>query len=52
MQKLSRKEFEKFVEEGIRLIPRRFLEKLDNVSIVVENEPKPAQMKKFNLRHG
>lgn len=52
MQKLSRREFEKLVEKGIKAIPKRFLEKLDNVAIIVEDEPAPAQFKKLNLRHG
>lgn len=32
-------EFEKLVGEGIEAIPRRFRDKLDNVSIVVEDLP-------------
>jgi len=50
MQKLNRAEFEKIVEEGIGAIPERFLGKLDNVAIVIKNEPAPAQKKKLNIR--
>lgn len=37
------KDFEKLVEEGIEAIPRKFLEKLDNVAIVIEDEPDERQ---------
>ena len=49
MQKLNRTEFEKIVKEGIRAIPEKFLRKLENVAIIVEEEPTPAQKKKLNL---
>jgi predicted Zn-dependent protease with MMP-like domain len=44
--------FEKLVEEGVKAIPQRFLEKLDNVAIVVEDEPSPDQMRKFRIGKG
>ena len=47
---LGREEFEKIVEEGIKAIPERFLRKLDNVAIVVQDEPTPEQKRKLNLR--
>jgi len=49
MRKLNRTEFEKIVKEGIKAIPEKFLRKLENVAIVVENEPIPAQEKKLNI---
>lgn len=49
MQKLKRKEFEKIVKEGIKAIPEKFLRKLNNVAIVIEDEPTPAQKKKLNI---
>lgn len=48
MRKLKRTEFEKIVKEGIEAIPKKFLRKLDNVVIVIEDEPTPAQKKKLN----
>ena len=30
-------------------IPKKFLRKLDNVAIVIEDEPTPAQKKKLNI---
>ena len=50
MNHLSRKEFEEIVQEGIKAIPEKFLKKLENVSIVIENEPNEIQRKKLNLR--
>lgn len=50
MQKLNRTEFEKIVEEGIKAIPEKFLRKLSNVTIIIEDEPTPVQKKKLNIR--
>ena len=33
-------------------IPKRFLEKLDNVDIVIEDEPTPYQLKKLRAQRG
>ena len=50
MEKLTRLEFEKIVEQGIEAIPEKFLRKLENVAIIVEDEPTLAQKKKLNIR--
>jgi predicted Zn-dependent protease with MMP-like domain len=42
--------FEELVNEGIGAIPKRFLEKLENVDIVIEDEPTPYQSKKLGAR--
>jgi len=52
MQKLNQKEFEKIVKEGIKAIPEKFLQKLKNVAIVIEDEPTLAQKKKLNIHPG
>ncbi|MCX6765813.1 MAG: metallopeptidase family protein [Candidatus Moranbacteria bacterium] len=49
---MERKKFEQLVAEGISALPDRFIKKLDNVAIVVENEPTPSQKKKLNIRRG
>ena len=33
---MDKKEFEKLVNEGIKAIPKKFLERLDNVDIIIE----------------
>jgi len=50
VQKLNRRKFEKIVKKGIKAIPERFLQKLNNMAIVIGDEPTPAQKKKLNLR--
>jgi predicted Zn-dependent protease with MMP-like domain len=50
--KSDKDEFEEMVQAGIAAIPKRFLQKLDNVSIVIEDEPTPAQKEKLHLRRG
>lgn len=52
MKEKNRKNFERIVEEGISSIPEKFLEKLDNVGIVIEDEPSSAQLKKLGIRKG
>ncbi|MDP2934609.1 MAG: metallopeptidase family protein [bacterium] len=46
---MNREKFEELVKEGIDAIPERFLEKLDNVDIVIEDEPNEEQIKKLKL---
>ena len=48
---MNQEEFQKIVEEGISAIPKRFLEKLDNVDICIEEEP-PRGRPLFGLYQG
>lgn len=43
-------EFEKLVKEGIDAIDEKFLQKLQNVEIVIEDNPTQEQMDKLRLR--
>lgn len=47
---MTREKFEKIVAEGIDDIPERFLEKLNNVAVVIEDEPTSLQKKKLKIR--
>jgi len=47
---MTRENFEKLVEEGLDLIPEEFLTKLDNVAIVIEDEPTEIQINKVHLK--
>jgi predicted Zn-dependent protease with MMP-like domain len=47
---LRQEEFEQLVKEGIEAIDERFLQKLKNVEIVIENDPAPSQLEKLKLR--
>jgi predicted Zn-dependent protease with MMP-like domain len=49
---MDKERFEKLVWQGIEAIPKRFLEKLDNVDIVIEDRPTEKQIKKLKLRQG
>lgn len=43
-------EFEELVNQGIAIIPEKFLKKLKNVAIVIEEEPSSEQIAKLKLR--
>ncbi|PIQ74954.1 MAG: hypothetical protein CO001_02670 [Candidatus Portnoybacteria bacterium CG_4_8_14_3_um_filter_40_10] len=43
-------QFEELVDKGIAEIPQKFLKKLKNVAVVVEDEPNQEQTKKLKLR--
>jgi len=47
---LTNEEFEKLVGQGIDAIDKKFLVKLENVEIVVEDNPTPFQLEKLKLR--
>lgn len=49
---MSDEEFEQLVREGIRAIPQKFLDLLDNVAVTIESNPRPDQMTKYELTHG
>lgn len=50
--RLSKKEFEKIVEEALDGLPDKFKSKLNNVAVFVEDEPGGEQLKKMKLRRG
>jgi len=47
---MTHEEFEQLVAEGIDSIPEKFLQKLKNVEIVIEDDPTPFQLEKLNSR--
>ncbi|MFQ5492781.1 MAG: metallopeptidase family protein [Candidatus Dojkabacteria bacterium] len=47
---MERSEFEQLVDDGISQIPGKFLEELENVSIVIDDFPSPYQLQKMR-RH-
>lgn len=49
---MERDEFELIVAEGVAEIPERFRSILENVAIVVEYSPTPAQLRKTGVRAG
>ena len=49
---LTNKEFEQLVKEGIYAIDKRFLQKLKNVEIVIEDDLTPFQLEKLRMCGG
>ena len=49
---MNREKFEEAVKEGIRAIPKKFLEKINNVDVCVEEEPTPYQLGKLKEKRG
>jgi len=49
---MDRDKFEKLVWEGIEAIPKKFLKKLDNVDITIQDKPTEEQIKKLKLGPG
>ena len=49
---MTRDIFERLVAEGIQAVPQKFLDKLSNVAVVVEDEPTEEQLKHNHVRRG
>lgn len=47
---MTDEEFEKLVQKGIKAIPAKFLERLSNIDIIIEEEPTAEQLKKLRIR--
>lgn len=45
-------EFEQLVAAGIDAIPKKFLDKLENVAVVIADRPSKGQRKRLRLGHG
>ena len=46
---MSREEFEELVRQAVESLPREFLDRLDNVEIVVEEWPRASQLMSLGL---
>lgn len=49
---VSQKQFEDFVGEALDSLPKRYQDHLNNVVIMVEDDPSPEKRAKLNLRGG
>lgn len=47
---MNDEEFHQLVDEAVASIPEQFLQKLDNVAVVVEDLPTPNQLQKLRAR--
>ena len=52
MPRLSRAEFEKLVAQAVESLPPRFLERLENVEVVVEGEPTREDLEHAEIEPG
>lgn len=48
----TQEEFEQLVKEGIDAIDEKFLSRLKNVEIVIDDNPTPFQREKANVKNG
>jgi predicted Zn-dependent protease with MMP-like domain len=46
---MTRQRFEKLVEEALREIPRRFRKEMNNVAVIVEDEPPPHILEEMEI---
>ena len=49
---MNARKFDDFVDQALKEIPEEFLDKLDNVSIFVEDFPTKEQLARLNMKHG
>ncbi|MDD4409776.1 MAG: metallopeptidase family protein [Candidatus Pacebacteria bacterium] len=49
---MDNKEFEQIVKRGIAAIPEKFLTRIENVAIVIEDNPDSEQLKKLKVGRG
>ncbi|MCL5436012.1 MAG: metallopeptidase family protein [Patescibacteria group bacterium] len=50
MYKVTKEKFEALVNEGLKAIPKRFLEKLSNVAVTADVRPDPERLKARKLK--
>lgn len=49
---LSVEQFEEIVSEALEALPEQFRARLDNIAVVIEEEPTAAQLHRGGLPHG
>ncbi len=52
METVTEEEFEKLVAEGMNMIPERFREKIDNLAVIVEDEPSDEELASVGIKKG
>ena len=51
MISLSQSIFEEIVDDAVAAVPKKFLEKLDNVAIVIEDYPRFEQLRNLGIKN-
>jgi predicted Zn-dependent protease with MMP-like domain len=49
---MDRPAFEKLVQNSLRRLPRRFKQKMENITIEIENHPSPALLRDMGIESG
>jgi len=49
---MDRASFERLVAQAVADLPEEFLERLENVDVIVEDQPTAGQMRHLGLNHG
>ncbi|HEY82206.1 MAG TPA: metallopeptidase family protein [Dehalococcoidia bacterium] len=49
---MDREKFERLVAQAVASLPKEFLSKLENIDVVVQARPTPAQLNEARLGHG
>jgi len=49
---LSQEKFEKIVDDALAKVPKKFLDKLNNVAVVIQDFPNPDQLKGLGVKNG
>jgi predicted Zn-dependent protease with MMP-like domain len=49
---MTRKEFERLVEFALKSIPKRFRDNMQNIAVVVEDEPAPELLAEMEIEEG
>lgn len=52
METVGEKEFEKLVAEGMDQIPEKFRKKIDNLAVMVEDEPSDEELASVGIKKG
>ena len=52
MFKVSQSQFEDLINKALDSLPKKYIEKLDNVAIVTADEPNEQQRRKLHLHNG
>ncbi|MBM2824340.1 MAG: putative Zn-dependent protease, minimal metalloprotease (MMP)-like domain [Dehalococcoidales bacterium] len=48
---MNQEEFARLVTRAVESLPPEFLDKLENIDVVVEDYPAPAQLRRSGLKH-
>ena len=49
---MKREVFKQLVVKAVKALPEEFISRLENVDVVIDDYPTPAQLTRTNLRHG